>query len=229
MPRVLSRLILPCVVLFAVLVSAASSVQALTINMKSGNGVSGGPDALVRLLPLVSSCPIGAAFPFTAADFSASYSAPPATICSFIHPAWNPQMACDSSAKWIGVDAQASPLSSLIAVPFFVPAPCCIGRATLSICYQVDDALGDAINPGGCYVNGILVPAVVGGNFAAQTVINNIDITSAVHCGDNALYFYDRDLGCAVNGLMFSATIQITSCFDPAKPTSWGSLKRTYR
>lgn len=229
MHRVLTRQFLPLVVLFAVLVSAASSVQALTIPFKSGTGVAGGPDAVVKLLPLVATCPVGYPTPFTGADFGAAYSAPPAVICTFIHPAWATSIPCDTSARWIGVDAAATPLSSLIAVPFFVPAPCCIGRATLSICYLADDALGDAINPGGCYVNGILVPAVTGGSYTVPIVFTSIDITSAVHCGDNALYFYNRDLGCAVNGMMFSGRIEITTCFDAAKPTSWGTLKRTYR
>ncbi len=229
MPRVLSRLILPCVVLFAVLASSASNVHALTIPFKSGTGIAGGPDANVRLLPLATTCPVGYPTVFTNADFAAAYSSPPATILSFIHPAWTPVLACDQTAQWIGVDAQATPLSSMITVPFFVPAPCCIGRATLSICYMVDDALGDAINPGGCYVNGILVPAVTGGNYAVQTIYTNVDITGAVHCGDNALYFYNRDLGCAVNGMIFSGKIEITSCFDAAKPSSWGQVRRTYR
>lgn len=229
MPFALRRALRAIPTLVAALCLSAAPAHALALYAFSGNTAAGNPDPIFRRLDLATSCGIGAAAAFTAADFAAANSAPPAVRLSYIHPAWGTSIPCEPNASWIGVDALATPRSALYSVDFNVPAQCCFTAAYLDFCWLVDDALGDAINPAGIYLNGFPIPAVAGGNYSTETAMGGIDVTPYVKCGVNTLYIYDRDLGCAVSGVMIGAMLQINECVTPTEGTSWGSVKATYR
>ena len=204
----------------------AAQAGALTLTLRSGNAPAGNPDPLVRQLDLATSCGVGYATAFGTPEFTAA--APPAVVLSFVHPAWIPHLACDPLALWIGTTANANPISALYGLEFTVPAPCCIAHATLDICWSSDDTLGDAINPAGLYVNQTPIATVTGGNFTVESSVTGIDVTSLVHCGANTLHFYNRDIACAVSGLIFSATLHIEECSVPVTPSTWSHVKTIY-
>ncbi len=221
-------------VLSVALTFVSAPAGALTIIMRSGNAPAGSPDPLITQLQLAGPCSAGFPAAFTAADFAAAAAGPPAFVLSFVHPAWLPSLPCDPAAKWIGIDPGATPRSALFAMKFFVPASdstgvCCYDGARLNFCWSVDDFFGDGINPAGLYVNGNPIPAASGGSYATESSLSGIDVSPYVHCGDNTLYFYDRDAACAVSGLNFSARLDMFECFTPAPAPSWGSVKALYR
>ena len=97
---------------------------------------------------------------------------------------------------------------------------------------MADDTYGDIApyggpNPIGVYVNG-LPTTITAGNYATQTTAME-DITPLLHCGWNRLYVYNRDLGCAVSGTVFSARIDYFECVTPTTQTSWGKIRAAYR
>lgn len=210
--------------------------QALgeVITLRSGQvgglpGVAGQADDIVTVHP--NSPPGGAvsASPFTASDFAAAAAGASATVIN-AHPAWTPGIS-DPLARWINWQADiqfnsdgtvsgsgyGSPGSALYAVPFVVTTPLATS-ATLQLELAVDDALGDWFvtgpNPDGLYINGATT-GFQGGNYATPTLhTQSIPVTT----GLNYLYFYQRDLGVLVSGLIFSATITVPS------PTGIGLL-----
>ena len=218
--------------LAAALCAIAVSAQAatLTINLRSGNAAPGNPDPLIRRLDLATSCGVGYGSLFTAADFAAADAGPSAVVLSFIHPAWTRSLPCDPLAQWIGVAADATPLSALYAMDFVLPPDgCCYQKAELEFCWMADDGIGDALNPAGLYLNGSPIPVVAGGNFTAQTTDGGLNILPLIKCGKNTLYIYNRDIGCAVSGVNFSARLILDECITPASVSSWGRVKATYR
>jgi len=197
--------------LAAALCAIAVSAQAatLTINLRSGNAAPGNPDPLIRRLDLATSCGVGYGSLFTAADFAAADAGPSAVVLSFIHPAWTRSLPCDPLAQWIGVAADATPLSALYAMDFVLPPDgCCYQKAELEFCW---------------------IPVVAGGNFTAQTTDGGLNILPLIKCGKNTLYIYNRDIGCAVSGVNFSARLILDECITPASVSSWGRVKATYR
>ena len=207
-----------------VLPAHASSFYAV-----SGQVAPGGPDPIFRFLALAGSCGVGYPTAFGPADFAAADISPPATRIAFPHGAWGTSIPCEPNARWIGKDTVGSPVSGLYSVDFDLPANCCFTAAYLDFCWLVDDYLGDPVNPAGIYLNGVAIPSVAGGNYATETAMGGINVTSLVHCGKNTLYIYDRDAGCAISGVMIGAMLQVNDCVTPTDGTSWGSVKATYR
>lgn len=220
-------LLLPIVA--AALCTLAAPAHAVSILLRSGNAPAGNPDPFIRRLDLASVCGVGYGTTFTALEFAAADAGPPAFVLSFVHPAWGQSLPCDPAAQWVGVDPNATPLSQLYAIDFFLdPDPCCYEKAYLDFCWTADDILGDATNPPGVYLNGAALP-ISGGNYATETVVRAVDILPYIHCGKNTLYIHNRDLACAVSGINFSARITAQECITPASRPSWGKVKATYR
>lgn len=206
-----------------------SAGHAGIITIRSGNAPVGQPDPLNTFLAEPSGlCGVGFGAAFTPANFAAAQAGPNATVVNPIS-VWVPSLTCDASAKWIAVNSNYGPVSALFAQSFNIPAPCCIAHATLTLCWSVDDWLGDldTFTNSGAYLNGVPL-GVSGGNFAVETSAT-VDVTNILQCGQNTLYMYDRDKGCAVSGSLYSATINYLDCKDPAKRTSWGVIKSHYR
>lgn len=210
----------------AALVMFVQPAGALLITLRSGNGAINTPDAFIRYLAEPSgACGTGFSAPFTAADFSAAETGPAPFVVTPI-AVWLPSLACDPVAQWIALDPNYTPRSLLYAYPFDIPAPCCIDHAFLNFCWAADDQLGDAVNAG-AFLNGVPLP-ISGGGYSFESG-QSLDVTSSLHCGHNVLYVYQRDVGCAVAGTIFSATFDITECLTPAGQPSWGRIKALYR
>lgn len=205
----------------AAAVAGAAAPPALAveiINLRSGQ-VSGSPglpgqfDDIVTYRPGTPSGPLSAV-PFTAADFSGAITGPAAVVISPVS-AWTPGLS-DPLARWINFDLHpfSPPFgasgSALYAVPFIVTTSG-ITSATISLEYAVDDSLGDwpvlGGNPDGLYINGVST-GHQGAGFAAAT-FHNQNITGMINTGLNHLYFYQRDIGFAVSGLIFSVRITV--------------------
>lgn len=206
-----------------------ATATASQFTLRSGNAPVGQPDPFIRYVVEPSGL-CGAAFPavFGPADFAAAAAGPNPTVVNgyFV---WLPSLACDPLAKWIALDSSWSPRSTLFAYEFVVPEPCCFQQATLDLCWAVDDALGDydtLTNPG-VFLNGTPL-AISGGSYATETQAT-ADVTSILHCGTNTLYVYNRDGGCAVSGVIFSATFTLQDCTVSVEPSAWGRVKALYR
>ncbi len=100
------------------------------------------------------------------------------------------------------------PGSCLYAVPFFVNTANATG-GIINLEFAVDDNGGDLIfgggNPDFMYINGANT-GYSGGNYASSTFHSQFIPFSQ---GWNTLYFYQRDAGILVSGLIFSATIDV--------------------
>lgn len=173
--------------------------------------------------------PLSAA-PFTAADFAAALSGPPAVIVPPYGSFWLASLACNPKAKWISVDAARGPASTLFG-RYFDVTTCCIHQAVLNFCWAADDYLGDNLaggaNPSGVYLNGVALP-IDGGSYATESGVL-LDVTGLVHCGLNELHVYDRDGAAVVSGTMFSAIIEITECPLKTESSTWGKIKSLYQ
>lgn len=209
----------------------AASASAETVVLRSGGAPVGSPDPNTTVL-VGSGGALLSPVPFTANDFAAACTGTSAIVCQ-PHPAWAPHLACDSLAQWIGIDAFATPASAMYCQNFNVQT-CCIFRATLDFCWVTDDVLGDTYaggpNPAGVYINGVAVtPIIEGGNYATDTIASGVDVTNLLHCGNNQLSIYNRDLGFTVSGVMFSATLEILDCEVSSESSNWGNVKALYR
>ncbi len=215
--------------LLALLIALPLAASAETLTLHSGNGTIGTADAEITVLAGSAGVPLSSA-PFSAADFDSACSAAFAKVVAPYGP-WLIGISCNSDAKWIGVDALASPSSALYCQPFDVET-CCIDSATLTLCWVTDDTLGDAshggANPDGVYINGVAVsPSIAGGDFITESSAV-VDITGMIDCGSNALQIYNRDVGIVVSGVMYSATIDIVECNVPVEERAWGNVKALY-
>jgi hypothetical protein len=219
----------PVALAFLSLVLLGSGASASTVTIRTGNAPVGQPDPLVTILPEPSGL-CGAGFPlaFTPADFAAAASGPASYVITNFAP-WVSSLSCDPLAGWVTPFANSAARSALFAQSFVVPAPCCIQQATLSFCWAMDDWLGDldTFTNAGVFLNGTALP-ITGGSYAAETQAV-VDVTGVLRCGTNTLYVYDRDAGCAVSGLMYSATFLITECAVSVEQDSWGRVKALYR
>lgn len=206
---------------------ALPALGSQIITLRSGQvgglpGFAGQSDDIVTYLPYNPPGGQVSAAPFTAADFAGAVSGPAAQVIN-PHPAWTPGIS-DPLSRWINfhsdLDASGagtgygSPGSALYAVPFFV-----LGSGTfnafLKLEYSVDDSLGDwpvsGPNPDGLYMNGTPL-GLLGGGYNAPHLFTT---TVTVNAGQNYLYFYQRDLGVLVSGLIFSAQLDITQSPAP--------------
>lgn len=226
--------ILAVSLLLALVFVGATESVASSITVRSGNVPPTALDPAVTFLVEPSgNCNTPFSAPFGPADFAAA-DAGPAAWSVPAYAAWVPSLWCDPAANWVSTAPGWPSRSALYSIPFDVslPEPCCIQNATIDFCWAVDDILGDPAsaggpNPLGVYLNGTALP-IAGGSYAAATRVI-VDITTLLRCGQNRLYVYDRDLGCAVAGAMFSATINYTECITPARRPSWGALRTLYR
>lgn len=207
--------------------AAANEVLVL----RSGNAAIGLPDPLVTMLVGPGGAPLSAA-PFTSAEFDSACSTTNAIVVQPPTP-WLSSLECDPQAKWVGIDVFGTPVSALYCHNFYVET-CCIDNASLSFCWVSDDNLGDASaggpNPDGVYLNGVPVtPSISGGNYATETQSPLTDVTRLLHCGNNRLEVYNRDIGYSVSGVMFSAKIEVVPCATPSQSSTWGTIKSLYR
>ncbi|MBX3360621.1 MAG: hypothetical protein KF705_04150 [Phycisphaeraceae bacterium] len=224
----------------AALAGAASAAPQI-INLRSGQvgglpGLAGQQDDIVTFLP---NNPPGAAIsasPFTTTDFAGAASGPSASVINPVW-AWTPGLT-DPLARWINFDGfftnpdgtpgvgWGAPGSCLYAVPFNISLSS-ITNATLSLEFAVDDYLGDhpfygGGNQAGLYINGMST-GYDGGNFVSST-FHFQNITSFVNPGLNYLYFYQRDIGVSVSGLIFSARITVIPAPGAATLVGVGGL-----
>jgi hypothetical protein len=203
----------------------AGSALAAPITLRSGQvgGVPGLPGQFDDIVTYLPTNPPGgpvSASPFTPGDFAGAASGPIAELIN-AHPAWTPGIS-DTNARWINFNADrggtagtaptfyGNPGSSLYAVPFFVPGSGPL-LATLNLELAVDDFLGDwaysGANPAGVYINGSALPLYTTANYGAPTTYST---TMTVNGGStNYLYFYQRDGGVLVSGIIFSAVIDV--------------------
>jgi hypothetical protein len=215
------------------LASSAIESGAATITLRSGNVPPPAQDpSITYLVEPQNACQVPFPNAFTPADFAAADAGPPAWSV-LPSSAWTPQLVCDATPNWISIDQNRKQRSALYSMAFNVdvPEPCCIQYAQIYLCWMADDGLGDAAyggpNPLGVYLNGVGLPIAGSGYTTEHGII--VDITSTIRCGENRLYFYQRDAGCGVAGVIFNATIDYNLCVTPSERTSWGRVRATYR
>ena len=213
-----------CAAALAVLSTFTSARALEVITLRSGQylgspGVAGDPDDIVNYYTEGAVAPIATVFD---TEFAAADTGPVALVVD-PHPLWLPSLPADPLARWINWDVGPAPggtlgfppASALYSARFNVTTPG-TSSASLKVYFAVDDLLGDTgfggPNPEGMYMNGTPLTASFGGNIAAQT---SYSASVTVNQGLNHLYFYDRDVGAAVSGLIFSATIVIP------EPATW--------
>jgi hypothetical protein len=227
--------------------AVAGLAQAEVITVRSGQvgglpGSPGQPDDTVRFLannPVAA--PISAS-PFGFADFLGASTGAPAVVIN-PHPAWIPSLPSDPAARWINhtADIQQNadgtvsgsglgpPGSCLFAVPFFVTTPGATG-GYLTLTYAVDDVGGDQSygggNPDFLYINGTPT-GYSGGNFGAPTTLSTFFIPFSQ--GWNTLYMYQRDVGAAVSGTIFSMSIEVVPAPSAAAVLGLGGLAAARR
>jgi hypothetical protein len=175
---------------------------------------------------------------FTATDFADARNGAPAVVITPYLPYWIPSLECDPEARWINAASDdgfgTPPYSALYAMPFHVSSSSIVA-ATFTLCWAVDDRLGDwpndapGPNPIGVYLN----ESPLNDDFSTDGAmfeqrVASMDVTSYLVPGDNTLYIYQRDQGCAVAGLIFNATIAIDGA-TPAQSETWGRIKVTYK
>lgn len=190
--------------------AASTALASQTITLQSGNGAVNALDSQIRYTASTGCCAPLKPTPFVAADFTAAQTGPFARIVT-AYPGWIVNMGECPNSQWVAVDLNRTPKSTLYAIPFNVTVSC-ISQVNMSICWSVDDVLGDPAgngpNSAGLYVNGTALPASSGGNFTTQTC-RSYNLTGLVTPGTNWLYLYDRDGSGVVSGLRFCATIQV--------------------
>lgn len=203
----------------------ASARAQEIIHLRTGQvggapGTCGQPDDRFRYDPgfTPGSCgqPLRNA-PFAAADFAAAATGPAAKVVDPFNPWWLPGLPADPLARWIDWDrngtCNGSEGSILYSCRFTVETPCATA-GDISVCWAVDDILGDPVgggpNPFGIYLNGVaLSPAFAGGGLGSQSCAAQSNVP--LLAGENVLYVYQRDQFCTVSGLMLSAVVTVTN------------------
>ncbi len=217
--------------------SAANAVEVITLRSGQVSGVPGAPGGLDDIVTFSTSPGSGAlsASPFVAADFNAA-AANQAIVIAPVG-VWLPALTFDPQARWIGTgflpnSNYGAPGSTIFRVPFNVSTVGITG-ATISVAWASDDTLGDTLfggaNPEGAYLRdafGTITPLtpVTSGNYGAETVVLNYNITGAISTGANELFFYSRDQGFAVSGLLFGAELNIVPAPGAAALLGVGSM-----
>lgn len=208
------------VALFAVSPIATAEVVQFRSGQTGGvPGTPGSPDDSVTINPWGN--PGGSAVlgtPFIVSDFTATNSGPAAVVVQPIS-AWMGGVTAplsDPKARWINWSVDPAGYgaagSVLYAVPFWINTVG-ITSAILNFEGGVDDMLGDWLyggpNPDGLYINGVGAGyQYVGFNYAVPTT-HTQNITGMVNTGQNYLYYYQRDAGYGVSGIIFSGTIDV--------------------
>lgn len=234
----MSRPLLASFAILATLAAASGAVAVETHVLRTGQsgggpGVCGNADDSFTYVSNTACGTALAASPFQPIDFNAAATGLPAHVITPIAQ-WGQSLPCDPEARWINSSETAcwgDPQSALYACPFVVAEPC-QSTATVEVCWMVDDALGDSLyggaNPIGVYLNGTPLNALfVNGSYATETTASQSGVP--VNPGLNYLYVYQRDAGCAISGLILSATISIEPCAVGTEPGTWGRVKSLYR
>lgn len=190
-----------------------AAAQTFCVRLRTGNAAVGQPDPQIRYIAPNPNC--GQAIkstPFTPADFLAAQSGTNPFVVN-AHPAWGQSLPCDPQARWVALSPFLTARSALFAQPFNVN-PGTIISATINFCWMADDSTGDSIyggpNPMGVYINGVPIPPLTGGGFGSQTQLTATIPSGTLTPGVNWLYVYDRDAGCGISGLNYSAEICYT-------------------
>lgn len=231
-----SRLWIALSLVISASVSHAAVYTVRTGQSGGGPGTCGGPDDSFNYFAPNNQC--GQAIlstPFSAADFDRACAGPDAVVIDSYSPPWVAGLDCDPDARWIASgmvpgSCYGEALSVLYCAPF--PSECTIADS-IRVCWAVDDFLGDqpsypGPNPGGVYINGVdLGPAFSGPGAGQQytAVAYNVPLNS----GANSIAVYQRDAGCAVSGLILSASIYTSCNPTPVKLGTWGKVKSLYR
>ncbi len=212
--------------IFSATIRVECCCEQITFRSGQSGGVPGLPgqlDDIVNRHPTVisSGLPLSNS-PFNAGTwFNPAQTGPKAYVINSISPPWDPTLACDPLARWINWDQSPfNAASVLYAVPINVTSSSILG-GTLNLCWAQDDILGDPTGWGGAnamgvYLNGTALP--ISGGLYTQSTISNINLNGILQPGTNWLYFYQRDLGVSVSGLIFSGTIDVkcgNPCPDP--------------
>jgi uncharacterized protein (TIGR03437 family) len=201
------------------LLVTGAPLAAETVTVRSGNGTVGGRDGSVTFL-------LGPAIGdfnhvFTASDFSAAQTGPPAFIIR-PNPLWISGLSEDASAKWIGTNANAATTSgntALYAVSFKISAQ--FSSATLTLHYASDDTPSFS---GGILLNGtVICQSSIEVGFSQEHTLT-CDVGSLLQVGTNWLYFNITNVAAAgatssPAGLLFSATASTTDVAPPSSGT----------
>jgi uncharacterized protein (TIGR03382 family) len=237
----------------ALIVAVVGTMAGLTscgalgevIQLRSGQvsgvpGLAGQNDDIVTWGVTNFSGPLSAS-PFTTADFNAT-TPNPAVVINPVS-VWIPGLTSDPQARWIGTstipgsNGWGATGSTLYRVPFNVTTVG-ITSATLNVAWSSDDSLGDlafgGANPVGAYIRngfGAITPLtpVAGGNFTIESIVSGLNVTGAISTGANELFFYQRDQGFGVSGVIFSAEFNIIPTPGAAALLGLGGLSMARR
>jgi len=199
-------------VLAAALLAAAAPLGAVeVITLRSGNGAAGGPDSQMTFWAGPGENEY--ALPLSPAEFAAAQAGPAPTILPgwALNGFWTPSLAADPLAQWVSDNfwGGSSGNTNLYAIPFFV-ASGSVGSATLDFHFLCDNWIGEffaGVNEG-LHINGTSIAGTTGGNYATETSLLGLDVTSLVTPGPNTLFILSSDVG-GPGGLVFSSTLTI--------------------
>ena len=235
------RRVIALLAVLALLVSATAALSATTV-IRTGQvggapGTCGGLDDNFNFYAPNPTCgqPI-LPTPFQSSDFAAACAGPPAMVIDPYTGSWVGSLPCDPDARWIAsgryspAECYGAGVSVLYCAPFTSQ---CTVADSIRICWAVDDFLGDVPsypgpNPGGIYINGVdLGPAFSGPGSSPQysAVAYNVPLIA----GANSISVYQRDAGCAISGLILSATVYTDCGTVPTESSTWGGVKSIFR
>lgn len=175
-----------------------ASVKAdQTVILRSGNGLPGEEDALVRCLPYETG------HTPTTEDFTRAKDSSFAYIPETLNARYLDKLDSDPESQWIALNASLTGRSALYAIPFTV-SDTVIAEASIELFYSVDNTLN------GLYINGTAVSDFVpDGNYEDEYQLYRDDIGTLLIPGTtNWLFLSLRDDG-YVAALLFSARLKI--------------------
>ena len=183
-----------------------------TLRIRSGNGVPGSTDSLVRVLKTR-----GRSEP-TEAVFDAVKTNALAFIPVNLPRTYVTHLSVDADAKWVCLAHGLPDVSALYAIPFVVADPV-IASGSILLTYAIDNELN------GLYLNGHRVSGdSVDGDYRREFQLYRDDIAPLlIPNATNWLYLNLRDWGGAA-GVMFSADIQIVGGTMGIVPQSGGNV-----
>ncbi|MEM7201521.1 MAG: hypothetical protein AAF628_14725 [Planctomycetota bacterium] len=205
---------------FAATAAVAASLPSQSyeqIRVRSGNGSPGAPDSEIRYISGSSRSALRSSA-FVQQDFDDACNGNQAVVIndSVVSARWRcRQLPQDPLAQWIGVNASASPRSTLFCQPFDVQS-CDVQWASIKFTFCADDQLGDGSggpNIDGVYLNGQPIPGFNGGTHGSSTTWVNSNIASMLNpSSTNSLHVYVRDTAANVSGVMYTCSITVKPC-----------------
>ena len=212
---------------FAV-VTLASSAQAQSVFLQSGNGPVNGPDSLITFTP---GPPYSDFSPLTPAVFAAAASGAPAFIFDSAETffLYAPPTAVGPTCQWIGTTASSGTSTSttaMFAIPFYWSAN--TANNALDITFSVDDQLGGLGIPGdpdmGMFIDGNPIANSASNVDWDDTVETYTLGLGSLSMGNHYLYFDDNNSGAGPAGLIFNATINAVPEPTPFAVLGLGAL-----